>query len=216
MRFRKLRIAFSSICAIACVPLCVLWVRSYWQVEMIGVPLTSKYYFGAASQPGCIGFTIHPLGQLSRSQIKRFQSYPTESWLETVRQERLPNISRVWGTFDFQRYSYIAPDWFVLIVIATFATLPWLRWRFSLRTLLIAVTAIAVVLGLVVWSIRRSAPSRRGSYEAHRIQGRYLAFASIAFSRSSVHHPTEVSMAWLECVNKNYVLRNLAVVVLVC
>src|SRR4051812_31782842 len=32
MRFRKLRIAFSITCAIACVLLIGLWVRSYWQV----------------------------------------------------------------------------------------------------------------------------------------------------------------------------------------
>ena len=31
---------------------------------------------------------------------------------------------------------------------------PWLRWKFSLRTLLIATTLIAVVLGLVVWLMR--------------------------------------------------------------
>jgi len=28
---------------------------------------------------------------------------------------------------------------------------PWLRWRFSLRTLLITTTLVAVVLGLIVW-----------------------------------------------------------------
>jgi len=35
MRFRKLRIAFSATCLIACVLLIVLWVRSYWR--FIGV-----------------------------------------------------------------------------------------------------------------------------------------------------------------------------------
>ena len=30
MRFRKLRIAWSVVCGIACVLLIVLWVRSYW------------------------------------------------------------------------------------------------------------------------------------------------------------------------------------------
>jgi hypothetical protein len=33
MRFRKLRIAFSATCLIACVLLIVLWVRSYWGSE---------------------------------------------------------------------------------------------------------------------------------------------------------------------------------------
>ena len=34
---------------------------------------------------------------------------------------------------------------------AVAAISPWLRWRFSLRTLLIATTLVAVVLGLIVW-----------------------------------------------------------------
>jgi hypothetical protein len=29
----------------------------------------------------------------------------------------------------------------------------WFRWRFSLRTLLIAMTLVAVALGMVVWSL---------------------------------------------------------------
>jgi hypothetical protein len=154
MRFRKLRIAFSACCGLAAVLLLVLWVRSYWWVEGFAVPLTSKYYFGAASQPGCVGFAFHPMGQLSSSQIRRFQRFQTETWLEPVRRERLPNISRVWGTFNFRRYSYIVPDWFVLISLATLAAVPWFRWRFTLRTLLVATTLIAVLLGVVVWAIR--------------------------------------------------------------
>src|SRR4051812_6024482 len=38
MRFRKLRIAFSATCLIACVLLIVLWVRSYWWVEQVSLP----------------------------------------------------------------------------------------------------------------------------------------------------------------------------------
>ena len=154
MRYRKLRIAWSVFWGFAALLLIVLWVRSYWWVEEFAVPLTNKYYFGAAYSPGCIGFAIHPMGQLSSSKIKRFQRFPTESWLEAIRQDRLQNISRIWGTFDFRRHSYIAPDWFVLIVLAALAVAPWirhLRWQFSLRTLLIVTTLVAVGLGLIVW-----------------------------------------------------------------
>ena len=35
MRFRKLRIAFSATCLIACVLLIVLWVRSYWWMTIV-------------------------------------------------------------------------------------------------------------------------------------------------------------------------------------
>jgi branched-subunit amino acid ABC-type transport system permease component len=49
------------------------------------------------------------------------------------------------------------PHWFIAGFFAAFAATTWvrqLRWRFSLRTLLIATTLVAVVLGAIVWSIR--------------------------------------------------------------
>jgi hypothetical protein len=41
------------------------------------------------------------------------------------------------------------PHWFPPVLVLALATAPWLRWRFSLRTMLIATTLVAVVLGLV-------------------------------------------------------------------
>jgi len=48
------------------------------------------------------------------------------------------------------------PYWFptLLAAVAAVATAPWLRWQFSLRTLLIATTLVAVVLGVIVWMSR--------------------------------------------------------------
>jgi hypothetical protein len=47
------------------------------------------------------------------------------------------------------------PYWFLALisVALTAATAPWklVSWRFSLRTLLIATTLVALVLGLIVW-----------------------------------------------------------------
>jgi len=46
-----------------------------------------------------------------------------------------------------------SPHWFSAAVFGILGTLPWLPWspQFSLRTLLIATTLVAVVLGLIVW-----------------------------------------------------------------
>ena len=48
------------------------------------------------------------------------------------------------------------PHWFPVLLFATLATLPLtrLRWKYSLRTLLIATTLVAVVFGLAVVSLR--------------------------------------------------------------
>lgn len=45
---------------------------------------------------------------------------------------------------------------FLIFVFLALACLPWLPFskRFSLRTLLIVTTLIAVVLGIIVWAVR--------------------------------------------------------------
>jgi hypothetical protein len=47
-------------------------------------------------------------------------------------------------------YVYV-PHCFAAFLVTIFAALPWFRWRFSLRTLLIGMTLVAVVLGLIVY-----------------------------------------------------------------
>ena len=43
------------------------------------------------------------------------------------------------------------PLWFTAIAPLLIAIASWLPWRFSLHTLLIATTVVAVGLGLIVW-----------------------------------------------------------------
>jgi hypothetical protein len=51
----------------------------------------------------------------------------------------------------------LIPLWFVVSIVGVVAALPMIRWsnRFGLRTLLIATTLVALVLGLVVYTARR-------------------------------------------------------------
>jgi len=46
------------------------------------------------------------------------------------------------------------PYWIVVLAASTLSTPFWVRWRFSLRTLLIATTLVAAVMGLIVYAIR--------------------------------------------------------------
>ena len=51
----------------------------------------------------------------------------------------------------------IVPFWFPMFLFATggvAAAAPWIKWRFSVRTLIIATTLVAVVLGIVVYVAR--------------------------------------------------------------
>jgi hypothetical protein len=161
MKHRKLRIVWSVAWGIVALLLIALWVRShrsvdfldyyrpgsstllqFWSTEgvvksndtsaalgFIAVPATTGWIFRTAPQAGykrdTAGHT--PLGAIFRS----FR-HPASRGLEV-------------------------PDWFLVLVAALCATTPWLRerpWRFSLRTLLIATTLVAVGLGLIVWLAR--------------------------------------------------------------
>ena len=59
--------------------------------------------------------------------------------------------ARSWGT---GATGLMVPHWFVVLIFAFLASTSWMKWsyRFSLRTLLIATTLVAVVLGFVASS----------------------------------------------------------------
>jgi hypothetical protein len=48
----------------------------------------------------------------------------------------------------------VLPHWFFVLLVPISGTLCWLPWRFNLRTLLLALTLVAVVLGFVAHAIR--------------------------------------------------------------
>jgi hypothetical protein len=60
------------------------------------------------------------------------------------------------GANAFREFIFAVPHWFVSLVFFVVAALPCIPWsnRFSLRTLLIGMTVVAVVLGSVIWAVR--------------------------------------------------------------
>jgi hypothetical protein len=58
---------------------------------------------------------------------------------------------------DSDLYRFRLQYWFLILTAFAFATAPWIRrieWRFSLRTLLIVTTLVAVALGWAVYLVR--------------------------------------------------------------
>ena len=160
MRFRKLRIAFSVTCLIACVLLVVLWVRSYRYTEIISVwRMTSAQEritppeWTFCIMRGSIGFDYFPDTSPFATREWECESFPVE---EIPPPPPLPFLGFYVGLSPAQRDFY-APHWFLILITVALAAFPWLRqlsWRFSLRTLLIATTLVAVVLGIIVWMSR--------------------------------------------------------------
>jgi hypothetical protein len=148
--FRYLRIAWSVVCGIFCVLLIVLWVRSYWYVDIGFFKVTNGVFLYGGSMPGTFGFHIYPEEYVPTGM----RHLPAEEWRRArPKREGLGLL----GTFRIDDQEVLVPYWFWLLIPAAVAVAPWLPWwskRFSLRTLLIAMTLVAVVLGLIVWLVR--------------------------------------------------------------
>jgi len=140
MRFRKLRIAWSIVCGIACVLLITLWVRSYWNVDSIITKL---------------GLISSVEGSFVSTSLFHLSPTDTHEWeFDRLGEDvQFPEATFLGFHFAGDTLGWIAlvPQWFVTMVAVTLAVAPWLRWskRFSLRTLLIATTLLAVGLGLI-------------------------------------------------------------------
>jgi hypothetical protein len=154
---RYLRIAFSATCLIACVLVIALWVRSYWVWDGVTKQAGPKYIYHVASYRGEFGVARLAAADaidLDGSQLLSFGWNCV--WRSDIPQLASGNTITVWG----QKRPYalipfaVVHYGLVFIPFAALAAAPWLRWsnRFSLRTLLVATTLVAVVLGLIMWA----------------------------------------------------------------
>jgi hypothetical protein len=138
MKYRKLRIAWSAVCGVMCLVLSAACFALQYRganVELMrrggSGPTVVQIYEGKLSLSWVPRVTYRPgwAGQINRHGF-RYSVYSNGSW-------------HAWG-----------PLWVVgavlSAVVAPLAALPWIGYRFSLRTLLIATTLMAVGLGLIV------------------------------------------------------------------
>jgi len=160
-RFRKLRIAFSAVCGIICLLLIVLWVRSYWWADAFSFPITSKHLLGVGSAQG--GMTAikseYVPGYYKSSWQIDHDSTADASIAKVYRPHNRPGFRGVLdlGIIDSAPFFVICvPYWFLLGAAIAVGAAPWIRWtkRVSLRTLLIAMTLVAALLGAVAWGAK--------------------------------------------------------------
>jgi hypothetical protein len=167
---RYLRIAFSATCLIACVLLIVLWVRSYWWQDTLYVNYAGRdtpNYSGTksvnlTSAQGRIAVFNKPMRwapRISTNHSKISDTFQPLDYTDDVGNAPSAIWFRVMRWSKPSHTSVEFPNWFLALCFSALAMAPWLRWRFSLRTLLIATTLVAVVLGLIVWLRELSATS---------------------------------------------------------
>jgi hypothetical protein len=158
--FRKLRIAFSVVCGIVCLLSIVFWARSYWVSD------TFKYFsfsvghlFGIHSSYGVVGLGYSAEARFrlpGRSPTWRFHSQripnPSLTEREQVLVRKAASKQFRWTNRLPSSFGVRAPYWLMALLTMTIGVAPWLR--FSLRTLLIATTLVALVLGAIVYAER--------------------------------------------------------------
>jgi hypothetical protein len=140
-----LRIALSVVFGILCLMLIALWVRSYsvldsWQDYKFGKTWHIQSYRGRT-----ILFTLPRLRERGYSRVTLHTRLTADKQPISGSDTRVAN----WGVAN---RICIVPCWTVAFCIAAFTFAPWINWfkRFSLRTLLLTMTLVAVVLGLGV------------------------------------------------------------------
>jgi hypothetical protein len=167
MKYRKLRIAWSVAWGVMAVLLLVLWVRSYWWIDSVYSARSTVH----------ISITVFR-GQVGATWLKYPAPIPVQAQSFMRHSNRITGGTRVnyndgtgkplpsylgfkssWlsAPRPLRAVTLVIPFWFPTFVLTLVAAAPYsrrMKWRFSLRTLLIATTLIAVVLGAVVHAMR--------------------------------------------------------------
>jgi hypothetical protein len=157
LRFRKLRIAWSVFWGVACVLLVALWVRSYSWADFSRCPLGTQKTLGLGSSGGRLFLRTYPNNNartFTTDSERTVISLPTGWGRKTSAQRPAANVKLpLFSYSSSQPYDadLMFPHWLLVIVCIGIAASPWMLWRFSLRTLLIATTLVAVGLGAIVY-----------------------------------------------------------------
>lgn len=145
---RRLRFAASVLFAVVCMSLIALWVRSYYYLDDLSEPISRARGIQLTSVEGQVRVSINKLNPAVAIRWSDWDLFSVESKSGYAQSEV---ESTKWG-FVFAAMDYWAiwaPHWFLVLISASAACLPWIPRRFSLRTMLLATTLAAVVLGLV-------------------------------------------------------------------
>ena len=146
---RWLRVSFTAVCLLVCVLLVALWVRSYTMVHTLYVYRNVHHAYIHSVQGKLILQDFALQNPLSHGHWLSYKPGQASEFIED-------SVEGLAGkNFCFKRrgqfWDVSVPHWFPASIALSLATLPWLPWRFSLRTLLIAVMLLSIALGMSVF-----------------------------------------------------------------
>jgi hypothetical protein len=145
-----LRIAFSAVCGVFCLLLILLWGRSLSAEDRLTGHFSGSNVFRIYSSHGCLVYYVPGTPGPPNLYAWQFDLGST-FWLQ-VSDSRLASVPQL--HLHSQENWITLPYWLLVGLCVVLTVAPWFRWRFSLLTLLIAITLVAVGLGLIVAAAR--------------------------------------------------------------
>jgi hypothetical protein len=158
MKYRKLRIAFSSLCAVILVSLIALWVQSHFghvfltkqlatctvtvraDHNELGIWSVSHSMAQALSLDDDWNVSRLPVSAIDISKLVRDDTQILEFF--GLRYADLPPVASV----------LFVPFWALLLPFAAAGALPWINWRIGWRRAISAVCILVTVLLIAFWS----------------------------------------------------------------
>jgi hypothetical protein len=142
---RGVRIGTSAFFGMLTLVMVLLWVRSYTYSDQVWLTLLPSEHINliAADARMCVWFEHQPTIYWFEWRSHRIMAH-----ISALSNNRIPAFDlNFWPTFA---RLYIA-HWVLAVAAACLAVAPWLRLRYSLRAILLAMTAIAVLVGMIAW-----------------------------------------------------------------
>jgi hypothetical protein len=150
MRFRKLRIAWTVGWGLVAV-LSVVWcMRSYWHWDTIWGRVAANKSIVIQSLGGRIAVLTLPYGvPWEIGSVNK-----NETWRDSILRHAFMGRKNATLSATGEKFIFAFRHWYLIAGSFLLGATSWLRWRFSLRTLLVATTMVALLLGLIVWLIK--------------------------------------------------------------
>ena len=135
---KYLRIAVTALSLTACVLLIALWVRSYWRLDALFVENLKNVVSSRGELCFSCSIAWPPAANVTEYQLGPFKT------MSLANSDKHVQVGKSVG--------WAIPIWFPILLAGALLFIPWMpwRWRFSLRSLLIATTLVAVGLGIIV------------------------------------------------------------------
>jgi hypothetical protein len=159
--FRFLRIAVTALCLTACVLLVALWVRSHRYRDSLDLYGGGSRMLRVVSWEGVVLFAPWVFGSGSKPEAGFSHSALSNAQLEALHAQVGRPPKKKWHAWKYSKHNYpggsterdlFLPHWFLVAVVGSIGAIPWIinARRYSLRTLLITTTLVAVVLGMII------------------------------------------------------------------